>query len=64
MLGVQHDAVLFLLEQLIGAERCRGYKFLFHPQEVEEEELLINPTGCARSEFYVRYGQEPLISPR
>lgn len=54
MLGVQHDAVLFLLEQLIGAERCRGYKFLFHPQEVEEEELLINPTGCARSEFYVR----------
>ncbi|XP_069598179.1 histone-lysine N-methyltransferase 2B isoform X1 [Ranitomeya imitator] len=54
MLGVQHDAVLFLLEQLIGAERCRGYKFLFHPQEVEEEELLINASGCARSEFYVR----------
>ncbi|XP_073426510.1 histone-lysine N-methyltransferase 2B isoform X2 [Dendrobates tinctorius] len=54
MLGVQHDAVLFLLEQLIGAERCRGYKFLFHPQEVEEEELLINTSGCARSEFYVR----------
>ncbi|XP_066462490.1 histone-lysine N-methyltransferase 2B isoform X4 [Eleutherodactylus coqui] len=54
MLGVQHDAVLFLLEQLIGAERCRGYRFLFHPQEVEEEELVINPSGCARSEFYVR----------
>ncbi|CAN2388034.1 histone methyltransferase activity (H3-K4 specific) [Pristimantis euphronides] len=54
MLGVQHDAVLFLLEQLLGAERCRGYKFLFHPQEVEEEELVINPSGCARSEFYVR----------
>ncbi|XP_056410805.1 histone-lysine N-methyltransferase 2B isoform X2 [Hyla sarda] len=54
MLGVQHDAVLFLLEQLTGAERCRGYKFLFHPQEVEEEEPLINPSGCARSEVYVR----------
>ncbi|XP_069805007.1 histone-lysine N-methyltransferase 2B isoform X2 [Dendropsophus ebraccatus] len=54
MLGVQHDAVLFLLEQLIGAERCRGYKFLFHPQELEEEELLINPSGCARSEVYAR----------
>lgn len=54
MLGVQHDAVLFLLEQLIGAERCRGYRFLFHPQEVEEEELLINPSGCARSEVYMR----------
>ncbi|XP_072011258.1 histone-lysine N-methyltransferase 2B isoform X2 [Engystomops pustulosus] len=54
MLGVLHDAVLFLLEQLSGGERCRGYKFLFHPQEVEEEELVINPSGCARSEFYVR----------
>ncbi|XP_040183040.1 histone-lysine N-methyltransferase 2B [Rana temporaria] len=54
MLGVQHDAVLFLLEQLTGAERCRGYKFHFHHQEVEEEELFVNSTGCARSEFYVR----------
>ncbi|KAM4651035.1 histone-lysine N-methyltransferase 2B [Discoglossus pictus] len=54
MLGVQHDAVIFLLEQLTGAERCRGYKFLFHPQEVEDEELPINSSGCARSEVYVR----------
>ncbi|XP_072282353.1 histone-lysine N-methyltransferase 2B isoform X2 [Pyxicephalus adspersus] len=54
MLGVQHDAVLFLLEQLTGAERCRGYKFHFHPQEVDEEELVVNSSGCARSEFYVR----------
>ncbi|XP_063798252.1 histone-lysine N-methyltransferase 2B isoform X2 [Pseudophryne corroboree] len=54
MLGVQHDAVLFLLEQLIGAERCRGYKFLFHPQEVDEEELVVNPSGCARSQCYAR----------
>ncbi|XP_068097971.1 histone-lysine N-methyltransferase 2B isoform X2 [Hyperolius riggenbachi] len=54
MLGVQHDAVLFLLEQLTGAERCRGYKFHFHPKEVDEEELLVNRTGCARSEVYVR----------
>ncbi|KAG8433656.1 hypothetical protein GDO86_012126 [Hymenochirus boettgeri] len=54
MFGVQHDAVLFLLEQLTGAELCRGYKFLFHPQEVDDGELSINPTGCARSEVYVR----------
>uniref|UniRef100_A0A803KLM4 [histone H3]-lysine(4) N-methyltransferase n=1 Tax=Xenopus tropicalis TaxID=8364 RepID=A0A803KLM4_XENTR len=54
MFGVQHDAVLFLLEQLTGAERCRGYKFLFHPQEVEEGEISTNPSGCARSEVYVR----------
>ncbi|XP_075047677.1 histone-lysine N-methyltransferase 2B isoform X2 [Mixophyes fleayi] len=54
MLGVQHDAVLFLLEQLVGAERCRGYKFLFHPQEVDEEELAVNSSGCARSQCYAR----------
>ncbi|KAM4704417.1 histone-lysine N-methyltransferase 2B isoform 2-T2 [Rhinophrynus dorsalis] len=54
MLGIQHDAVLFLLEQLAGGERCRGYKFLFHPQEIEEEDLPVNRTGCARSEVYVR----------
>ncbi|XP_053546144.1 histone-lysine N-methyltransferase 2B isoform X2 [Bombina bombina] len=54
MMGVQHDAVLFLLEQLCGAERCHGYKFLFHPQEAEEEVLPVNPSGCARSEVYVR----------
>uniref|UniRef100_A0A8C5QSE0 [histone H3]-lysine(4) N-methyltransferase n=1 Tax=Leptobrachium leishanense TaxID=445787 RepID=A0A8C5QSE0_9ANUR len=54
MLGIRHNAVLFLLEQLTGAEQCRGYKFLFHPQEVEEEDMPINPSGCARSEYYLR----------
>ncbi|KAM9299526.1 histone-lysine N-methyltransferase 2B [Gastrophryne carolinensis] len=54
MLGVHHDAVLFLLEQLVGAEHCRGYKFHFHPQEFDEEELVVNPSGCARTEVYVR----------
>ncbi|XP_069460961.1 histone-lysine N-methyltransferase 2B isoform X2 [Ambystoma mexicanum] len=54
MLGLHHDAVIFLIEQLFGAERCRKYKFRFHQQEQVEEELPINPSGCARSEVYVR----------
>ncbi|XP_048848986.1 histone-lysine N-methyltransferase 2B-like isoform X2 [Brienomyrus brachyistius] len=54
MLGVVHDAVIFLLEQLQGASRCRKHNFRFHKQETQEEELPINPTGCARSEVYLR----------
>ncbi|XP_069057249.1 histone-lysine N-methyltransferase 2B isoform X2 [Pleurodeles waltl] len=54
MLGLHHDAVIFLVEQLFGAERCRKYKFRFHQQEQVEEELPINPSGCARSEVYIR----------
>ncbi|XP_023659504.2 histone-lysine N-methyltransferase 2B-like isoform X2 [Paramormyrops kingsleyae] len=54
MLGVVHDAVIFLLEQLQGAARCRKHSFRFHKQENQEEELPINPTGCARSEVYLR----------
>ncbi|XP_035389803.1 histone-lysine N-methyltransferase 2A isoform X2 [Electrophorus electricus] len=53
MLGVVHDAVVFLLEQLCGARYCRSYKFRFHkPEEVDEPP--INPHGCARSEVHHR----------
>ncbi|XP_078511541.1 histone-lysine N-methyltransferase 2B isoform X2 [Lissotriton helveticus] len=54
MLGLHHDAVIFLVEQLFGSELCRKYKFRFHQQEQVEEELPINPSGCARSEVYIR----------
>ncbi|KAF4100669.1 histone-lysine N-methyltransferase 2B isoform X3 [Onychostoma macrolepis] len=54
VLGVLHDAVLFLLEQLQGASRCQKHSFRFHQHEVPEEELPINPSGCARAEVYVR----------
>ncbi|XP_056613251.1 histone-lysine N-methyltransferase 2A [Triplophysa dalaica] len=53
MLGVVHDAVVFLLEQLYGARHCRNYKFRFHKPE-EPEDPPINPHGSARAEVYHR----------
>ncbi|XP_062996751.1 histone-lysine N-methyltransferase 2B isoform X2 [Elgaria multicarinata webbii] len=54
MLGMHHDAVIFLVEQLHGAKACHKYKFRYHQHEGEEEELPLNPHGCARAEVYVR----------
>ncbi|KAF5895846.1 histone-lysine N-methyltransferase 2B-like isoform X3, partial [Clarias magur] len=54
VLGVVHNAVQFLLEQLQGASRCYNHRFRFHQQEKAEEELPINPSGCARVEVYTR----------
>lgn len=54
VLGVLHDAVLFLLEQLQGASLCQKHSFRFHQHEIPEEELPVNPNGCARAEVYVR----------
>lgn len=55
MLGVIHDAVIFLLEQLQGAANCKRHRFRFHRCDHIEEELPLNPSGCARSEVYTRY---------
>ncbi|XP_058270057.1 histone-lysine N-methyltransferase 2A isoform X1 [Hemibagrus wyckioides] len=53
MLGVVHDAVVFLLEQLYGARYCRNYRFRFHkPEDVDEPPL--NPHGSARAEVHHR----------
>ncbi|XP_060916184.1 histone-lysine N-methyltransferase 2B isoform X1 [Labrus mixtus] len=54
VLGVIHDAVIFLLEQLHGAANCKRHRFRFHRCDDIEEELPINPSGCARSEVYTR----------
>ncbi|XP_042295332.1 histone-lysine N-methyltransferase 2B isoform X2 [Sceloporus undulatus] len=54
MLGMHHDAVIFLVEQLYGAKSCHKYKFRYHQHEGEEEELPLNPHGCARVEVYAR----------
>ncbi|XP_017279835.1 histone-lysine N-methyltransferase 2B isoform X2 [Kryptolebias marmoratus] len=54
MLGVLHDAVIFLLEQLEGAANCKQHRFRFHCCDVLEEELPLNPSGCARAEVYTR----------
>ncbi|XP_074837483.1 histone-lysine N-methyltransferase 2B [Carettochelys insculpta] len=54
LLGMHHDAVTFLVEQLHGAKSCHKYKFRYHQHEEEEEPLPLNPSGCARAELYVR----------
>ncbi|XP_074510115.1 histone-lysine N-methyltransferase 2A isoform X2 [Sebastes fasciatus] len=54
MLGLVHDAVVFLLEQLQGAHRCQRHAFRFFKQFTQEDDLPVNPSGCARSELYLR----------
>ncbi|XP_035536543.1 histone-lysine N-methyltransferase 2A isoform X2 [Morone saxatilis] len=53
MLGVVHEAVVFLLEQLYGSRHCRSYRFRFHKPE-ETDEPPINPHGSARAEINQR----------
>nr|XP_046157419.1 histone-lysine N-methyltransferase 2B-like [Oncorhynchus gorbuscha] len=49
MLGLLHDT-----EQLQGAHRCHSHAFRFFKQISQEEDLPVNPSGCARSEVYLR----------
>ncbi|XP_020356343.2 histone-lysine N-methyltransferase 2B [Oncorhynchus kisutch] len=54
VLGLLHDAVIFLLEQLQGAASCKQHRFRFHHSDTPDDELPINPSGCARAEVYTR----------
>lgn len=54
VMGLLHDAVVYLVEQLQGAKSCHGHTFRFHKQPSQEDDLPINPSGCARSEVYLR----------
>uniref|UniRef100_A0A671SMN2 [histone H3]-lysine(4) N-methyltransferase n=1 Tax=Sinocyclocheilus anshuiensis TaxID=1608454 RepID=A0A671SMN2_9TELE len=54
VMGMLHDAVVYLVEQLQGANRCHRHTFRFHKQASQEEDLPVNPSGCARSEVYLR----------
>uniref|UniRef100_A0A4W5P6L1 [histone H3]-lysine(4) N-methyltransferase n=1 Tax=Hucho hucho TaxID=62062 RepID=A0A4W5P6L1_9TELE len=54
VLGLLHDAVIFLLEQLQGAASCKQHRFRFHHSDTPDDELPINPSGCARTEVYSR----------
>ncbi|XP_064883258.1 histone-lysine N-methyltransferase 2B-like [Oncorhynchus nerka] len=54
MLGLLHDTVVFLVEQLQGARRCHSHAFRFFKQISQEEDLPVNPSGCARSEVHLR----------
>ncbi|KAG9348259.1 hypothetical protein JZ751_001994, partial [Albula glossodonta] len=53
MLGVIHHTVVFLLEQLHGAQHCRKHHFRFHKPEAAEDPHA-NPHGSARAEPHHR----------
>ncbi len=54
VMGMLHDAVVYLVEQLQGANRCQRHTFRFHKQASQEDDLPVNPSGCARSEVHLR----------
>lgn len=54
MLGIVHEAVVFLLEQLYGSRQCHNYRFRFHKPD-EPNEPSINPHGSARAEINHRF---------
>ncbi|XP_071959172.1 histone-lysine N-methyltransferase 2A-like isoform X2 [Antedon mediterranea] len=57
MLGISNNAIAFLIEQLYGAPNCCNYHFQFHQYQnanTVEEELPMNPYGCARAEAFKR----------
>lgn len=41
MLGIDHDAVVYLIEQLYGAVHChRNYKFKFHKYDLDQADAV------------------------
>ncbi|XP_071095987.1 histone-lysine N-methyltransferase 2A-like [Haliotis cracherodii] len=55
MFGVNNSTVVYLVEQLFGAQHCHKYSFHFFQHEVEqqEEEPAENPSGCVRGEPFM-----------
>lgn len=56
MIGLTHSAVVYLIEQLPGADNCINYTFKFHKKECFK--LPENPSGCARLECYKGRGED------
>lgn len=41
MYGLNHSAIVYFVEQLFGANRCKNYKFKFHKHERDEVEMVM-----------------------
>ncbi|XP_038138588.1 histone-lysine N-methyltransferase 2D isoform X2 [Cyprinodon tularosa] len=50
MYGLTVHAVMRITESLPGVESCQNYQFRYGRHPLMELPLMINPTGCARSE--------------
>lgn len=43
MMGLDNEALIYLVEQLPGAEKCKYYDFIFHkPTQDDKEVSLMN----------------------
>ncbi|XP_066280543.1 histone-lysine N-methyltransferase 2A-like isoform X1 [Branchiostoma lanceolatum] len=66
MLGVTHESVMNLMEQLAGAKNCIHYKFKYHkysPHDLaEDEDPPVNPNGCCRAEVLSRRSKFDMFS--
>jgi len=58
-LGVTKEFMCYLIEQLPGGHKCRQYKFQHHLPCVRDNEqnIPVNPSGCARTEIVKRRGK-------
>ena len=46
MFGISHNSVVYLLEQLFGANNCRNYNFRYHRYDQSEIEEVSERWTC------------------
>lgn len=59
MMGLTHKAVVYLTEQLRGADNCENYIFQYHKRN--STKLPENPSGCARLEGFRSRGHHDMF---
>ncbi|XP_050034681.1 histone-lysine N-methyltransferase 2A [Dermacentor andersoni] len=59
MMGLTHKAVVYLTEQLRGADNCENYIFKYHKRN--STKLPENPSGCARLEGFKSRGHHDMF---
>ncbi|KAG0418774.1 hypothetical protein HPB47_004610, partial [Ixodes persulcatus] len=59
MMGLTHKTVVYLTEQLRGADNCVNYCFKFHKRN--SVKLAENPSGCARLEQFESRGDHDMF---
>uniref|UniRef100_A0A131YID3 Histone-lysine N-methyltransferase trithorax n=1 Tax=Rhipicephalus appendiculatus TaxID=34631 RepID=A0A131YID3_RHIAP len=59
LMGLTHKAVVYLTEQLRGADNCENYIFKYHKRN--STKLPENPSGCARLEGFKSRGHHDMF---
>ncbi|KAH7951874.1 hypothetical protein HPB52_014404 [Rhipicephalus sanguineus] len=58
LMGLTHKAVVYLTEQLRGADNCENYVFKYHKRNSTKAK---NPSGCARLEGFKSRGHHDMF---